>query len=325
MQINEQIAVLRKKKGMTQEQLATVLGVTNQSVSKWESGQCCPDIGLLPRLAEYFGVSMDELFGIEAPKQEQTIFDRLQKTPLLYQAYVIATDKGGVSTSILQRRLSIGYQKAKDLIAELISLGYVQEESENGLHRMTVGHGVPASLAHDMQAGAISNLKQMPLADARQMLLSMMFSAHAAYLCAVQNAYEQVDSAVEKVLGGSWGYSAICEPEFTTVMRGQSMFASNNKALDFNEERTAAICALLKTLSDRKNLTVLSVLYALTVHAEDAYADLDSISEKCGLSPEVVLARLEEDLSAHVSTKENAWRIRGESMAVLPIISLLHY
>ena len=104
MQINEQIAVLRKKKGVTQEQLATVLGVTNQSVSKWESGQCCPDIGLLPHLAGYFGVSMDELFGIEAPKQNENIFDRLQKTPLLYQAYIIGTDKGGLSTSILQRR-----------------------------------------------------------------------------------------------------------------------------------------------------------------------------------------------------------------------------
>ena len=38
MKLNEQIAYLRREKGMTQEQLATALGVTNQSVSKWESG-----------------------------------------------------------------------------------------------------------------------------------------------------------------------------------------------------------------------------------------------------------------------------------------------
>ena len=175
-----------------------------------------------------------------------------------------------------------------------------------------------AALRADLLSGAIAPGERLP--SKRRLA-----EHHGISVTTVQNAYEQVDNAVEKVLGGSWGYSAICEPEFTTVMRGQSMFASNNKALDFNAERTAAICALLKTLSDRKNLTVLSVLYALTVHAEDAYADLDSISEKCGLSPEVVLARLEEDLSAHVSTKENAWRIRGESMAILPIISLLHY
>ncbi len=325
MKINEQISVLRKKKGMTQEQLAIALGVTNQSVSKWESGQCCPDIGLLPHLAEYFEVSMDELFGVTSPKRNETIFDRLHGIPLLHQAYIIGTDKGGVSTSILQRRLSIGYQQAKDLIEELITLGFVKEESENGLHRMAVERGVPGALAHDMLQGSISKFKQMPLVDAQQMLLSIMFSAHAAYFNAKQNAYGQIDSAVEKALGGAWGYSAICEPEFTTVMRGQSMFASNNKALDFSEARITAICALLKTLSDRKNLRVLSALYELTVHAEDAYADLDSISEKCGLASEAVLERLEEDLLAHVCTKENAWRIRGESMAILPIISLLHY
>ena len=59
--LNENISVYRKNKGLTQEQLA--LGVTNQSVSKWESGQCCPDIALIPQLADIFGISIDELFG----------------------------------------------------------------------------------------------------------------------------------------------------------------------------------------------------------------------------------------------------------------------
>lgn len=63
MKLNEQIAFLRKAKGITQEELAKVLGVTNQSVSKWESGQCCPDIQLLPEIAGYFAVSVDKLLG----------------------------------------------------------------------------------------------------------------------------------------------------------------------------------------------------------------------------------------------------------------------
>lgn len=64
MNIGEQIFFLRKNKGITQEQLATKLGVSNQAVSKWESGQCYPDIQLLPEISEYFNVSIDELMGV---------------------------------------------------------------------------------------------------------------------------------------------------------------------------------------------------------------------------------------------------------------------
>ena len=65
MKLNENIAALRKKKGLTQEELARVFGVTNQAVSKWESAQSCPDVALLPEIAAFFGVSVDTLMGVE--------------------------------------------------------------------------------------------------------------------------------------------------------------------------------------------------------------------------------------------------------------------
>lgn len=70
MTIGSKIAALRKEQGMTQEVLAQKLDVTNQSVSKWESDQCCPDILLLPKIADIFGVTIDALFGREIPAPE---------------------------------------------------------------------------------------------------------------------------------------------------------------------------------------------------------------------------------------------------------------
>lgn len=57
------IKTLRRAKGVTQEDLAQVLGVTYQSVSKYENETALPDISLIPLIASYFGVSIDELFG----------------------------------------------------------------------------------------------------------------------------------------------------------------------------------------------------------------------------------------------------------------------
>ncbi|HJD22655.1 MAG TPA: helix-turn-helix domain-containing protein [Firmicutes bacterium] len=64
------LAALRRSRGATQEEMARALGVTNQAVSKWEAGACFPDTALLPRIADYFGVSLDRLFGREEDPPE---------------------------------------------------------------------------------------------------------------------------------------------------------------------------------------------------------------------------------------------------------------
>lgn len=61
--LSEQISRLRRQKGMTQEQLASRLGVSNQAVSKWENEQSCPEVTLLPLLSDVFQIPIDELFG----------------------------------------------------------------------------------------------------------------------------------------------------------------------------------------------------------------------------------------------------------------------
>ncbi len=66
--IGKRISHNRKRLGLTQDQLAEKLGVTAQAVSKWENDLSCPDIIMLPRLAEVFGRSTDELLGVATPK-----------------------------------------------------------------------------------------------------------------------------------------------------------------------------------------------------------------------------------------------------------------
>lgn len=63
--LGKRIVFHRKRLGLTQDALAERMGVTAQAVSKWENDQSCPDIGVLPKLAEIFGISTDELLGVE--------------------------------------------------------------------------------------------------------------------------------------------------------------------------------------------------------------------------------------------------------------------
>ena len=71
MHIGLNIYTLRKQSGLTQAGLAERLGVTEQAVSKWETGQCAPDVSLFPGIAELFGVSIDRIFGYEVCSLEQ--------------------------------------------------------------------------------------------------------------------------------------------------------------------------------------------------------------------------------------------------------------
>lgn len=73
IKLGEKIKELRHRDGRKQENLANALGVTNQAVSRWESGGSYPDIELIPAIANYFHVSVDELFGIEKDNREKEL------------------------------------------------------------------------------------------------------------------------------------------------------------------------------------------------------------------------------------------------------------
>lgn len=78
--LGKRIAMLRKEKGLTQEQLAEKVGVSAQAVSKWENDISCPDITLLPLLADILGVTVDELLGVKPIEPHVIILDK-DETP----------------------------------------------------------------------------------------------------------------------------------------------------------------------------------------------------------------------------------------------------
>ena len=63
--IGERIRKLRTSRNLTQEEMAGHLGISFQAISKWERGDGYPDITLLPSIAAYFGVTVDELIGMD--------------------------------------------------------------------------------------------------------------------------------------------------------------------------------------------------------------------------------------------------------------------
>ena len=71
LNIGTKIKELRRRDGRTQEALAEALGVTNQAVSRWESGGSYPDMEIVPAIANYFHVSIDELFGYQNDREER--------------------------------------------------------------------------------------------------------------------------------------------------------------------------------------------------------------------------------------------------------------
>lgn len=74
---SENIRRLRKEHNLTQETLADFLGVSFQTVSKWERGENYPDIAMLPEIASFFKVSVDSLLGVNRAENEKEIQDML--------------------------------------------------------------------------------------------------------------------------------------------------------------------------------------------------------------------------------------------------------
>ena len=71
--LGEMISFLRKEKGMTQNELAEKMNVTDKAVSKWERNLSCPDVNSIPTLAEVLGITVEELLNAQTKKENNKI------------------------------------------------------------------------------------------------------------------------------------------------------------------------------------------------------------------------------------------------------------
>lgn len=101
MQLNlgTKIRELRRRDGRTQDNLAEALGVTAQAVSRWESGGSYPDMEMIPAIANYFHISIDELFGYHDEREEK-IKAILDKATKILEKQGFTVSKGSLSEDV---------------------------------------------------------------------------------------------------------------------------------------------------------------------------------------------------------------------------------
>lgn len=128
LDLGNNIRQFRRRDKKTQEALAEALGVTSQAVSRWESGGSYPDMNLIPSIANFFGVSIDELFGY-TNQREQKIDE------LVAQVYDMKRKNNGVDNNIREciafaRNALIEFPGNEKLMLSLASVlctaGYVR-------------------------------------------------------------------------------------------------------------------------------------------------------------------------------------------------------
>lgn len=112
--LGERIAAYRKKVNLTQEQLAEKCGVTAQAVSKWENNLTAPDLSLIPRIAEIFNVTCDDLLGVRRAQTVAVDPSTVDISKMLFKIKVKTVDGEIVNVSM---PLSVAEVEFKDAVS----------------------------------------------------------------------------------------------------------------------------------------------------------------------------------------------------------------
>lgn len=195
MNIGNKIKTLRKQRGITQEQLAQSIGISFQAVSKWENNIALPDITLAPKIASYFGISMDELFDFSLVEMENEI------NSITAHAYKFRESDPFKSQQILED----GLKKYPDNDILLVNLLYALNYSESPDETIVIANKVIEKTTH-------SDLKY----DALRFL---------AYAYKAKNDLQSAKAAIEQI--PEFYFTKLTEMAF--ISSGETKFKAAQK------------------------------------------------------------------------------------------------
>ncbi len=140
--IGKNIKDLRKRDNRTQEDLAKALGVTCQAISRWEAGGGYPDMELVPAIANYFHVSIDELFGYHGDReaQIQAIVDKAKSALHALGGYLSQDNRDLTDTVEMLRTALEEFPNEPDLMQLYADCLFYHGWQKNGVNPKTKGN-----------------------------------------------------------------------------------------------------------------------------------------------------------------------------------------